>query len=48
MANDSYFDQDPTETKEWLDALQSVIAIDGPERASFLLKKLIILSLYFG
>ena len=34
-------DIDPLETKEWLDALTAVEATDGPERATFLLKKLL-------
>src|SRR3954454_8156772 len=33
-------DVDPVETKEWRDALGSVIAMEGPERASFLLEAL--------
>ncbi len=34
-------DIDAMETKEWLDALESVLAADGPERAHFLLETLI-------
>ena len=34
-------DSDPTETQEWLDALDAVIAREGPERAHFLLETLI-------
>lgn len=34
-------DVDPTETQEWLDALASVIAKEGPERAQYILKKLL-------
>lgn len=34
-------DIDPIETQEWLDALQAVVAIDGNERAQFLLQELI-------
>ncbi|HEW97520.1 MAG: pyruvate dehydrogenase (acetyl-transferring), homodimeric type [Candidatus Parabeggiatoa sp. nov. 3] len=34
-------DIDPQETQEWLDALESVLAQDGPERAHFLLDQLI-------
>jgi pyruvate dehydrogenase E1 component len=37
-------DADPQETREWLDALQAVIAEEGPERAHFLLEQLIALS----
>ncbi len=32
-------DLDPTETKEWLDAVEDVIDRDGPERAHYLLDK---------
>ncbi|HTJ07151.1 MAG TPA: pyruvate dehydrogenase (acetyl-transferring), homodimeric type, partial [Caldimonas sp.] len=34
-------DADPTETREWLDALAAVIASEGGERAHFLLEQLI-------
>ena len=34
-------DPDTTETQEWLDALEAVMAAEGPERAHFLLEKLI-------
>jgi pyruvate dehydrogenase E1 component len=34
-------DVDPVETKEWLDALHSVLAFDGPDRATFLLDQLL-------
>jgi pyruvate dehydrogenase E1 component len=34
-------DADPQETAEWLDALDQVIAQVGPQRATFLLKKLL-------
>jgi pyruvate dehydrogenase E1 component len=34
-------DLDPTETQEWLDAMEGVLAQEGPERAHFLLEKLI-------
>lgn len=33
-------DLDPAETQEWLEALDSVIAHEGPERAKYLLQKL--------
>ncbi|WP_310451655.1 pyruvate dehydrogenase (acetyl-transferring), homodimeric type [Sulfuritalea sp.] len=36
-------DADPQETREWLDALEAVIAQEGPERAHFLLEQLIAL-----
>ncbi|MSQ59181.1 MAG: alpha-ketoglutarate dehydrogenase [Betaproteobacteria bacterium] len=34
-------DTDPTETKEWLDALTAVLEEVGPERATYLLRKLL-------
>lgn len=34
-------DLDPTETQEWLDALSAVIGADGPERAHYLLERMI-------
>jgi pyruvate dehydrogenase E1 component len=34
-------DGDPLETREWLDALDALIAAEGPERATFLLKQLL-------
>jgi len=34
-------DQDPTETKEWLDALQAVLQREGPERAHQLIESLV-------
>ena len=34
-------DHDSQETREWLDALDSVLEHEGPERAHFLLEKLI-------
>jgi pyruvate dehydrogenase E1 component len=34
-------DQDPLETVEWLDALKSVVAVRGPDRANFLLGQLL-------
>lgn len=36
----TWSDLDPAETKEWLDALASVIKQEGPERAQFLLQAL--------
>ena len=38
-------DIDPQETNEWIDSLNSVIENDGPSRASYLLNKVINLSL---
>ena len=34
-------DQDPRETQEWLEALDSVVEFDGADRAAFLLGELI-------
>jgi pyruvate dehydrogenase E1 component len=34
-------DADPTETREWLDSLAAVVDRDGPERAHFLLERLV-------
>jgi pyruvate dehydrogenase E1 component len=34
-------DVDPQETREWLDALAGVLAIEGPDRAHFLIEQLI-------
>ena len=34
-------DFDPDETKEWLDALDSVLAVEGPARAHYLLERLV-------
>jgi len=34
-------DIDPQETREWLDALDSVLAAEGPDRAHFLIEQLI-------
>ncbi len=34
-------DQDPQETREWLDALDAVITREGPQRAHFLLESLV-------
>lgn len=34
-------DLDPQETREWLDALEALIEVEGPERAHFLLESLI-------
>lgn len=35
------YDQDPQETREWLDALKGVLNTEGPDRAHFLLEQLI-------
>jgi pyruvate dehydrogenase E1 component len=34
-------DLDPTETQEWMEALQAIIGNDGPERAHFLLDRMV-------
>jgi pyruvate dehydrogenase E1 component len=34
-------DHDPQETREWLDALDAVLDVEGPERAHYLLERLI-------
>jgi len=41
MANDLTVDSDELETQEWLDALESVIEREGPERAHYLLERMI-------
>ena len=41
MTNETNVDLDPIETREWLDALQSVFANDGNERGAFLLQQLL-------
>jgi pyruvate dehydrogenase E1 component len=37
MTNNTQVDADPQETKEWLEALNGVIAVEGPERAAYLI-----------
>ena len=39
---DTTLDLDPLETREWLDALTSVLEFEGPERTHFLLDELVI------
>src|SRR5579859_2986893 len=34
-------DLDPVETREWLEALETVVQAEGPERATFILRKLL-------
>ena len=41
MATNPITDADETETQEWLDALDAVIEHEGPERAHYLLERLI-------
>jgi len=36
-----YDDIDPTETREWLESIDSVLATEGPERAHFLLNQMV-------
>jgi pyruvate dehydrogenase E1 component len=38
---DTIPDSDPQETREWLDALDGVLAAEGPDRAHFLIERLI-------
>ena len=38
---DTIPDHDPQETREWLDALEGVLAHEGPDRAHFLIEQLI-------
>ena len=40
MADHKIVDKDPVETKEWVQAMQSVLRTEGPERAQYLLKQL--------
>jgi len=35
-----YKDPDPSETKDWLDSLEGLIAAEGPEKADYLLREL--------
>ena len=39
--NDLQRDLDPEETREWMEALQSVLEREGPDRANFLLEQLV-------
>ncbi|SJM94505.1 pyruvate dehydrogenase, decarboxylase component E1, thiamin-binding [Crenothrix polyspora] len=41
-------DIDPTETKEWIEALQSLIERDGSERAHFLIEQLVAVTRHAG
>src|SRR5258706_1513671 len=34
-------DIDPLETREWVDSLDSLLAVEGPERAHFILEELV-------
>ncbi len=40
MADHKIVDNDPVETEEWVQAMQSVLRTEGPERAQYLLKQL--------
>ena len=39
--NERFHDADPEETREWVESLESALAVHGPERAHFLLEQLI-------
>src|SRR3954462_11610773 len=39
--NDISPDVDPQETREWLEALESVLEREGPDRAHYLLERLV-------
>ena len=41
MQDPTHNDLDPTETQEWLDAIQAVLGADGPKRAHYLLERMI-------
>lgn len=41
LSQDSGQDIDLLETQEWLDALESVLEVEGPERAHFLIEQMI-------
>jgi hypothetical protein len=41
MAEPQRMDMDEVETREWLEALEAVIEREGPERAQYLLERLI-------
>ncbi len=41
MTNETHFDLDPIETREWLDALDGVLANEGNERGAFLIQQLL-------
>ena len=41
-------DIDPAETKEWIEALQSVLEQDGSERAHFLIEQLVAATRHSG
>ncbi|MCZ6773616.1 MAG: hypothetical protein O7G83_16780, partial [Proteobacteria bacterium] len=34
-------DMDPVETREWIEAFKSIVELEGPERVTFLLMKLL-------
>jgi len=34
-------DIDPLETREWVDSLEAVLEIEGPDRAHFILEQLV-------
>ena len=45
---DAANDPDILETQEWLDALEAVLEREGPERAHFLLEKMIERARHYG
>ena len=40
MASGTYIDEDPAETEDWIEAINSVLETSGAERAQFILQKL--------
>ena len=41
VSMDKLQDADPAETQEWVDSIEGVIAVEGPERAHFLLGRVL-------
>ena len=42
MSDSNRFDDiDPTETREWLESIDSVLSVHGPDRAHFLLNQMV-------
>src|SRR4029078_12686737 len=41
LAMERLQDIDPLETREWVDSLEAVLEIEGPERAHFILEQLV-------
>tara|TARA_E500000331_G_scaffold357366_1_gene418844 strand:- start:341 stop:3004 length:2664 start_codon:yes stop_codon:yes gene_type:complete len=40
MSTETFIDEDPVETEEWVQAILSILKTDGPERAQYLLQRL--------